>query len=201
MKTIVSPTNLGFICKNWFAKSIYNTTSIKFDENEIYSKALKIFITDFQRYFPYEENVLLEYLETTIPLQSILTYRIAHEYFLVNNEIVATLYSNLGRFLTGIEIFYSSNIGSGLKINHGVGTVIGARVKIGSNLLIHQNVTLGDRNGGRPIIHNNVCIYAGAKILGDISIGNNSIIGANAVVIKNVEENSTVVGIPANRIK
>lgn len=74
-------------------------------------------------------------------------------------------------------------------------------MKIGDNCLIHQNVTLGDKNGGRPTIGDNCVIYAGAKILGDIHIGNNSIIGANAVVLKSCPENSTLLGIPAKIYK
>ena len=106
-------------------------------------------------------------------------------------------YSLLARHIGQIEIFYSADIGKGFKINHGVGTVIGARCKIGDNCMIHQNCTIGDRKGGRPTIGNNVIIYAGAMILGDITIGDNTIIGANSVVTKSCPPNSILVGSPA----
>ena len=102
----------------------------------------------------------------------------------------------LGREIGQIEIYYSSVIGEGFKINHGVGTVIGARCKIGNNCTIHQNCTLGDRNGGRPTVGNNVIIYAGSMILGDITIGDDTIIGANSVVTKSCPPNSLIVGTP-----
>lgn len=79
--------------------------------------------------------------------------------------------------------------------------MIGARVKIGENCLLHQNITLGDKGGGRPTIGNNVTIYAGAKVLGNISIGDNSIIAANAVVIKSCPENSVLISLPAKNLK
>ena len=110
---------------------------------------------------------------------------------------VKDAYSLLVRHIGQIEIFYSADIGKGFKINHGVGTVIGARCKIGENCMIHQNCTIGDRKGGRPTIGNNVIIYAGAMILGDITIGDNTIIGANSVVTKSCPPNSILVESPA----
>lgn len=133
-------------------------------------------------------------------LIAILMYRIAHEFYISKDEKSAEVLSNIGKFYTGIEIFYSSQIGSGLRIIHGVGSVIGARTIIGKNAIIYQNVTLGDKNGGRPQIGDNVRIYSGAKILGAISIGNNTIIGANAVCIEDVPANSIAVGVPARVI-
>lgn len=82
-----------------------------------------------------------------------------------------------------------------------MGTVIGARCSIGANCTIHQNCTLGDKNGGRPKIGNNVTIYAGSMILGDITIGDNCIIGANSVVMESCPANSILVGSPAKIIK
>lgn len=110
-------------------------------------------------------------------------------------------FSLLGRQVGQIEIYYSATIGKAFKINHGVGTVIGARCKLGDNCTIHQNCTIGDRNGGRPTIGNNVMIYAGSMVLGDISIGSNSIIGANSVITQSFPENSVLVGTPAKIIK
>lgn len=107
------------------------------------------------------------------------------------------MYSLLGRIIGQIEIYYSSEIGEGFKINHGVGTVIGARAHIGDNFTIHQNCTIGDKNGGRPTIGDNVTMYAGSLVLGSIHIGDNSIIGANALVISDFPSNSILIGTPA----
>lgn len=109
--------------------------------------------------------------------------------------------SLLGRQIGQIELFYSATIGKAFKINHGVGTVVGARCKLGDNCTIHQNCTIGDRNGGRPTIGDNVMIYAGSMILGDINVGNNSIVGANSVVTKSFSDNSILVGTPAKNIR
>lgn len=107
----------------------------------------------------------------------------------------------LGRHIGQIEMYYSATIGSAFKINHGVGTVIGARCRIGDNCTIHQNVTIGDRKGGRPKIGNDCMIYAGSMILGDIEIGDHSVIAANAVVIDSCPPNSLLVGTPAKTLK
>jgi serine O-acetyltransferase len=195
--SILNERNCGQLLKSWFQKSIFNFDILKFDEFDIYSEILTIFKFDYLRYYPHEESILILKLLNNIPLQSILTYRIANYYYKLGEEDSALLFSNLGRFLTGIELYYSSSIGKAFKINHGLGTVIGARCKVGNNVLIHQNVTLGDRNEGRPTIEDNVIIYAGVIILGDITIGSNSIIGANSVVLKSAPSNSILIGIPA----
>lgn len=113
----------------------------------------------------------------------------------------ADAFSLLGREIGQIEIYYSATIGKAFKINHGIGTVIGARCRIGDNCTIHQNCTIGDRNGGRPEIGDNVTIYAGAMILGDITIGDGCIIGANSVVTRSYPEGSVLGGSPAKIIK
>lgn len=115
-------------------------------------------------------------------------------------NLVGKILSFFYRPLTNLYIF-TQNIGSGLFIQHGFATIISAK-SIGKNCWINQQVTIGfvDDSSG-PVIGDNVIIYAGAKILGNIKIGNNSIVGANAVVTKDVPENCTVVGIPAYIIK
>jgi len=108
--------------------------------------------------------------------------------------------------LNGCEISFAAKIGSGFKMQHTVGIVIGHEVIAGSNLNIYQNVTIGKRKGhylnGReyPIIGNNVTLYPGSVIIGPITIGDNVVIGANAVVINNVISNSIAIGIPAKVI-
>ena len=112
----------------------------------------------------------------------------------------ADLYALVGRNAGQMEIFYSSLIGRGLKIIHGCGSVIGARCVIGDNCVIHQNCTLGDRHGGRPTLGNNVIMYAGSMVLGNVKIGDNTIIGANTLVISDFPSNSILVGTPARNI-
>lgn len=170
-------------------------------------KAIQIFKKDYQRWYVNDEDIDAHKLSETPQLISMLLYRISREIYLndANPELcvwggVKNSYSLLARHIGQIEIFYSAQIGEGLKINHGIGTVIGARCKIGKNCMIHQNCTIGDRNGGRPIIGDNVIIYAGAMILGDISIGDNCIIGANSVVTKSFPANCILVGSPAKNI-
>ena len=103
--------------------------------------------------------------------------------------------------VTGAEIDLNCDIGGGLLIPHPNGIVIHPKAIIGCNCLIFQQVTLaGDGNGAAPVLHGHVDIGAGAKILGNVVLGEHSVVGANAVVIHNVEPNSTVVGIPAKPI-
>jgi len=99
--------------------------------------------------------------------------------------------------ITGAEIHLNCSVGGGLLITHPNGIVIHPKAKIGVNCLIFQQVTIGSRNGGVPVIGGNVDIGAGAKILGNISIGNHVKIGANAVVIHDVEDYCVCAGVPA----
>ena len=109
------------------------------------------------------------------------------------------------RFWTGIEIHPGATIGKGLMIDHGMGVVIGETAEIGDNCTIYQGVTLGGTGkevGKRhPTIGNNVLIGAGAKVLGPLTIGDNTKIAANAVVLENISGNSTAVGIPAKVVR
>lgn len=178
-----------------------------------------VFRSDYDRWYPRSGSVDIDRLFTTPQLIAMLCYRISHsinslpppththsgarfsECTTEHTRYAADAYSLLGREIGQIEIFYSSCIGKGFKINHGIGTVIGARCIVGDNCTIHQNCTLGDRNGGRPKIGNNVTIYAGSLILGDITIGDNSIIGANSVVTRSCPAGSVLAGSPAKIIK
>ena len=153
------------------------------------------FAHDYERYFNSTE-MRFHKVKSRPELQAILLYRISRSLFLEGSAYCDD-FSLLGRFLSGIEIYYSATIGRGVKINHGLGTVVGARVIIGSNCLIHQGVTFGDKDGHRPLIGDNVTVYAGAKIIGNVSVGDNAIIGANSVVLKDVPSNSTAAGVPA----
>ena len=155
---------------------------------------LEVFKYDFNRYF--DGDLKIDLIFSRVELIGILLYRIARYFYLDNNEVMANHISNLGRVVSNFEIYYSATIGKGLKINHGLGTVLGARCIIGENALIHQGVTLGDRNGARPELLNNVTVYAGAKILGGIVCGNNSVVAANTVCLIDVPDNSVLIGIP-----
>ena len=134
--------------------------------------------------------------------------QIAHtlSHFLYKHKwfFLARLISQIARFFTGIEIHPGATIGKGLCIDHGMGVVIGETAEIGDDVLIYHGVTLGgtgkDKGKRHPTIGNGVVIGAGAKVLGPIKVGNNAKIGANAVVVKDVPEGATAVGIPAKNI-
>ena len=138
-------------------------------------------------------------------LHAIWWYRIGHFFYKKKMFGTARLISQWGRFWTGIEIHPGATIGKGLFIDHGMGVVIGETTEIGDNVTIYQGVTLGGtgkETGKRhPTIGNNVMIGSGAKVLGPFKVGDNSKIAANAVVLNEVPENSTCVGVPARIVK
>jgi len=146
-----------------------------------------------------------EVLLTYSGLHAVIFYRITHALWKMRIPFLPRYLSQLGRFLTGIEIHPGARIGQGLFIDHGMGVVIGETAIIGDNVLLYQGVTLGgtgkERGKRHPTVGNNVVIGAGAKVLGNITIGDNSYIGSNAVVIKDVPPNSTVVGVPGRITK
>ena len=131
-------------------------------------------------------------------------HRIAHFFYRCKLLFLARMISQLGRFFTGIEIHPGAKIGKRLFIDHGMGIVIGETAEIGNDCTIYHQVTLGgtgkDKNKRHPTIGNNVMVGAGAKVLGPIVIGNHVKIGAGSVVLKNVQDNVTVVGTPINRV-
>ena len=135
---------------------------------------------------------------------AVVAHRVAHSMWKKNIKFPARLLSHLSRFLTGIEIHPGAIIGKGFFIDHGMGVVIGETSEIGDNVTVYHGVTLGGTNYARekrhPTVKDNVTIGAGAKILGPLTIGQNSKIGANSAVIKDVPADSTVVGIPAKII-
>ena len=138
-------------------------------------------------------------------LHALVAYRIAHFFYKIKMFFLARAISQIARFITGIEIHPGATIGKRFFIDHGMGVVIGETAIIGDDVLLYQGVTLGGtgivKGKRHPTIGNNVVVGGGAKVLGDIVIGDNSYIGANAVVIKNVPPNSTVVGIPGRITK
>ncbi len=132
--------------------------------------------------------------------QALTIHRISHKLWKYNFPLLPRILSHLTRVLTGVEIHPGAKIGSGVFIDHGMGVVIGETSEIGNRCLLYQGVTLGGtgkESGKRhPTLEENVVIGAGAKVLGAIHIGTNTRIGAGSVVVKDVEANSTVVGIP-----
>lgn len=148
------------------------------------------------------------YLEVVLlysGLHAIVIHRISHALFKVKIPLVPRFLSQLGRFVTGIEIHPGAEIEEGLFIDHGMGVVIGETSIVGKNVTLYQGVTLGgtgkEKGKRHPTIGDNVVIGTGAKILGNITIGENSYIGANAVVVKDIPPNSTVVGVPGRITK
>lgn len=135
----------------------------------------------------------------------ILYYKFAHYLYSKKHYILARFISERGKKKTGIEIHPGATIGKNLFIDHGLCVVIGETAIVGDNVTMFHGVTLGgtgkEKGKRHPTIGNNVFIGSGAKILGNIKIGDNVKIGANAVVLKNVPSNSTVVGVPAIKVK
>lgn len=133
-------------------------------------------------------------------LHAVIGYRIAHGLWRHGWYLLARLVSHLSRFFTGIEIHPAAQIGNGFFIDHGMGVVIGETTEIGDNVTLYHGVTLGGTswNKGKrhPTIQDGVIIGAGAKVLGPLTVHANARIGSNAVVVEDVPENSTVVGIP-----
>lgn len=134
--------------------------------------------------------------------QAVAAHRVAHSLWKLNLKFPARFLSHISRFFTGIEIHPGAQIGKGFFIDHGMGVVIGETSEIGDNVTVYHGVTLGGtsytRGKRHPTVRDNVTIGAGAKILGPLTIGENSKIGANSAVIKDVPPDSTVVGIPGN---
>lgn len=147
----------------------------------------------------------LEVLLTYSGLHALVFHRVSQSLHRMKIPLLPRWVSQLGRFFTGIEIHPGATIGKGLFIDHGMGVVIGETAIIGDNVTLYQGVTLGgtgkEKGKRHPTIGDNVVVGAGAKVLGNIKIGNNSYIGSNAVVIKDAPENSTVVGVPGRITK
>ncbi len=133
-------------------------------------------------------------------LQALIAYRFAHRLYKWKIPFIPRFISYITRIITGIEIHPGAKIGRRLFIDHGEGVVIGETSEIGDDVLIYQQVTLGGtgKEAGKrhPSVGNHVILGAGAKILGNIKIGDKVRIGAGSVVVEDVPENSTVVGVP-----
>ncbi len=135
---------------------------------------------------------------------AVLFHRLAHRLWKSRLYFLGRFVSHVGRFLTGIEIHPGAKIGKGFFIDHGMGVVIGETAEIGENCTLYHGVTLGGTSWAKekrhPTLGNNVVVGSGAKILGPFTVGDNSKIGSNSVVVKEVPPNSTVVGVPGRMV-
>ena len=145
-------------------------------------------------------------------VKAVFFHQISNFFYKAGFDLIARIISQTIRFFTGIEIHPGAKIGKNLFIDHGMGVVIGETSEIGDNVTIYHNVTLGGSSPSidserqrhekrHPTIGNDVVIGSGAQMIGPIKVGNNSRIAANAVVVKDVPENATMVGIPAKAVK
>ena len=145
-------------------------------------------------------------------VKAVFFHKFAHLFHVAGFDLIARIISQTIRFFTGIEIHPGAKIGKNLFIDHGMGVVIGETSEIGDNVTIYHAVTLGGSSPSidserqrhekrHPTIGNDVVIGSGAQVIGPVNIGNGARIAANAVVVKDVPENATMVGIPAKAVK
>ena len=155
---------------------------------------------------------ILSIILTYPGVKAVFFHNISHFFYVAGFDLIARIISQATRFFTGIEIHPGAKIGKNLFIDHGMGVVIGETSEIGNNVTIYHAVTLGgispsinsskQRNEKRhPTIGDDVVVGSGAQIIGPVKIGNFSRVAANAVVVNDVPENSTMVGIPAKAVK
>jgi serine O-acetyltransferase len=164
-------------------------------------------LTETVRAYRERDPAAKSYLEVLLcypGLHALVWHRMAHAFWRARLLLIGRFVSHIGRWLTGIEIHPAARIGRRVVIDHGMGVVVGETAEIGDDCYIYHQVTLGvarASSGKRhPTIGNNVIIGAGAKVLGPIHVGDNARIGANAVVVEDVPEDTTVVGIPARPV-
>lgn len=147
----------------------------------------------------------LEVFLTYSGLHAVWNHRIAHWFYKKKLYFIARAISQISRFFTGIEIHPGAVIGRRFFIDHGMGVVIGETCEIGDDVIIYQGVTLGgtghEKGKRHPTIKDHVLIATGAKVLGSITVGEHSNVGGGSVVLKDVPDNSTVVGIPGRVVR
>ena len=155
---------------------------------------------------------LLSIILTYPGVKAVFFHQISNFFYKAGFDLIARIISQTVRFFTGIEIHPGAKLGKNLFIDHGMGVVIGETSEVGDNVTIYHAVTLGGSSPSidsekqrhekrHPTIGHDVVIGSGAQIIGPVKVGNNSRIAANAVVVKDVPENATMVGIPAKAVK
>ena len=153
---------------------------------------------------PAARNVF-EILTCYSGVQAVIFYRLTHSLWRIKLRWLARFISTLARWITGIEIHPGAVIGRRFFIDHGMGVVIGETAIIGDDCMLYHGVTLGgttwDKVKRHPTLKNGVVIGAGAKILGPITLGNNVRVGSNSVVVRSIDDNETVVGIPGRIVR
>jgi len=147
----------------------------------------------------------VEVILTYAGFQALMFHRIAHRLWTMKFRLLGRVVAQLSRWITGVEIHPGAKIGHGFFIDHGMGVVIGETAEIGDYVTLFQGVTLGgtgkEKGKRHPTLGNHVVVGSGAKVLGNIRIGDFVKIGANSVVLRSVPSNSTVIGIPGRVIK
>ncbi|MEK6794882.1 MAG: serine O-acetyltransferase [Spirochaetota bacterium] len=172
--------------------------------------AALIFIGDIRAVFDRDPAArgffgFFEVIFTYAGFHALVIHRIAHGLHALSIPFLPRLVSQIGRSLTGIEIHPAAKIGKRFFIDHGMGVVIGETAEVGDDVTLYQGVTLGGtgkESGKRhPTLGNNVIVGSGAKILGNITIGNHAKVGANSVVLRCIPDDCTVVGVPARVVR
>ena len=195
----------------WSAHATYIYSSFNFASRHYIHISMNDFLESIKSRDPAAKSVLSIVL--TYPgVKAVFFHKFAHLFYVAGFDLIARIISQTIRFFTGIEIHPGAKIGKNLFIDHGMGVVIGETSEIGDNVTIYHAVTLGGSSPSidserqrhekrHPTIGNDVVIGSGAQVIGPINVGNGSRIAANAVVVKDVPDNATMVGIPAKAVK
>ena len=195
----------------WFTHETYIYCPFNFASRHYIHICMNDFLESIKSRDPAAKSVLSIVL--TYPgVKAVFFHKFAHLFYVAGFDLIARIISQTIRFFTGIEIHPGAKIGKNLFIDHGMGVVIGETSEIGDNVTIYHAVTLGGSSPSidserqrhekrHPTIGNDVVIGSGAQVIGPINVGNGSRIAANAVVVKDVPDNATMVGIPAKAVK
>ena len=195
----------------WSAHATYIYSPFNFASRHYIHIRMNDFLESIKSRDPAAKSVLSIVL--TYPgIKAVFFHKFAHLFHVAGFDLIARIISQTIRFFTGIEIHPGAKIGKNLFIDHGMGVVIGETSEIGDNVTIYHAVTLGGSSPSidserqrhekrHPTIGNDVVIGSGAQIIGPVNVGNGARIAANAVVVKDVPENATMVGIPAKAVK
>ena len=195
----------------WSTHATYIYSPFNFASRHYIHICMNDFLESIKSRDPAAKSVLSIVL--TYPgVKAVFFHKFAHLFYVAGFDLIARIISQTIRFFTGIEIHPGAKIGKNLFIDHGMGVVIGETSEIGDNVTIYHAVTLGGSSPSidserqrhekrHPTIGNDVVIGSGAQVIGPVNIGNGARIAANAVVVKDVPENATMVGIPAKAVK